>query len=643
MRSYILKLEKKINKEILVLSWFTIFVLFLALQLVELHDEARIIEWVFLVSAPIVSYLIHKNNKLSNQMFVIILYFGAVWGFGIINNLAHKNNKDLILAGAIAFLLSAIFLVGQFIKTIKEYNLKTIIKNNYLLLIILIVFIIFAFETIFEIPWQDAEYYYCWEIKKLAYWFDYTWNDISNYTLAGHFSLGYSLIALLAELIFPQNAVVLHSFNIVLAIISGVCLYRILALIYPQMKNNTKAIFTSVYLFSPWILGFIGFFNIDVPSIYFFVIWISCVLHGKKLLQTVFAFLFIFTKEPSIVYFAFACLGIIIADYICNKTNNSTNIFLFVLNQIKKFVFEIIIASLWLISFVIRLKSGSNWGGDVFNSDKKMHCFGLSWWNIDLKFKGIFLINFSWIILLIIIIAMIIKIFSRKKAINSEKCIDTYAMTYYRCVIRSTFIGFLLFNMLYIDLQHPRYNAIGAVLLILLGIEALNTISSEKIIIIVSSIISVLMLIQSMVTIDPVTDSIYAKDGQTLHVPYNREFSYYFKALEKALIDCGYDGDEDIVLCGVSTPFGPMNDYWWDTKANRMTPTANSNAFMMNYVWDLDGYNKYNSNHHTRIYIYPYSYVFDNSDVIQRGTVKYRTVQLKYELKQADDSKIFSY
>ena len=43
-----------------------------------------------------------------------------------------------------------------------------------------------------------------------------------------------------------------------------------------------------------------------------------------------------------------------------------------------------------------------------------------------------------------------------------------------------------------------------------------------------------------------------------------------------------------------------------------------------------------------RGYIYPYTHNFDNSDVIQRGTVKYRTVRLKYELKLADETKVFT-
>ena len=588
-------------------------------------------------------------------MFVLVLYYGAVWGFGIINKLAHKNNKDLILVGAISFLLSAIFLLRQVLLVIKESSFKKIIKDNYLLVIIILVFIALSFETIFEIPWHDAEYYYCWEIKKISYWFDYTWNDISNYTLAGHFSIGYSLIALLAELIYPQNALFLHLFNIILAIISSVSLYRILSCIYPKMKKNTKSVLVSIYLFSPWILGIIGFINIDVPSIYFFVIWLSCLLYDKKLLQFVFAFLFVFTKEPSIIYFAFACLGILIADFLCKrKSEQKDHLIIFAFKRVGLLLFEVIIGISWLTCFLYRSKNGATWGGDVFNNSEKLHCFGFSWWNIEYKFKGIFLINFNWIIVLIIFFALIKRIFSKAKIISAEQIKSLDKLVYYRCVLVSTFFGFLIFNLAYIDFQHPRYNAIGAVLLILIGIDAINNLFSEKKIIIISCIISILMLTQSMLTIDLVTFFIYDNitdfgtnmlvgvDGRkSLMAVYNREYSYYFKAIEQVLIECDYDGDEDIVLDGVPASFGPMNDFWWDIKAKRMCPTTNSYAFMMNFIWDAEGYNEFDENHMKRIYIYPYTYNFDNEDVIQRGTVRYRTIRLKYEIRESDDTKVF--
>ena len=640
-------IPKKINKENISIGWFLIFVLFLSLQMAELHGLALITEWLFLITAPIVAYLIKDDRKTSNQMIVVVLFFGMVWGFGIINKLAHKNNKDIILIGAIAFLLSFIFLFKQLFNTVKSINYIKQLKYNIVLVIIIVVFFVFAYETIFEIPWHDAEYYYCWDIKQIAYWFDYTWNDIGHYTLALHPTLGYAMIALLAELIHSQSAIVLHTFNITLAIISAVSLYRILELIYPSKKRSTKALLTGIYLFSPWLLGIIGFINIDVPSVYFFVILISCFLHKKRLLEVVFCFLFVFTKEPSIVYYAFLCVGILISDYLLNKKENKSgnsivNFGKFFFEELIKYIPEILVAVSWLFCFLVRFSS--SWGavqGDIFNNEDKMHCFGFTTDNLVMKTKGVLLINFNWIFVIIIIIAIIKCIVCKLKGININEN-NNVIIIYYRSILYFTFIGFTLFNLLYIDLDHPRYNAIGAVILILIGIDLINYVIKEKVVRFISLVIALLMLTQSMVTIDPVTRNIYPKVesfGSNTMVNYllfvyNREYSYYFNAIEEVLIQSNYDGDEDIVLCGLPGPFGPMNDFWWDTKNHRMCPSGynRKNVVMMNFIWDSEIYNKFDENHETRIYIYPYSY--SSQDV---KVASYRTIKLKYEVENVNN------
>ena len=640
------KLLNNKNKEILACSWFLIFVSFLTLRLLDLHEIAPYLEWIFIISTPFVAYCIRDNRRLSVQLFIIDLYFGAVWGFAILNKLSHKNHKDLILVGSIAFFVTAIILFNQVVCYIKSLNLYNTIRKHWILLIPIVIFIIFSFETIFEIPWHDAEYYYCWEIKKLSYWFDFTWYDISNYTLAAHFSLGYSLIALLAELIYPQNAVVLHSFNIILALISAVSLYRIFNLIYPNKTNIIKILCMSVYLFSPWLLGIIGFINIDVPSIYFFVILVSCFLHGYRLLEIVLCFLFIYTKEPSAIYFSFMYLGILICDYRYKteyKNFSLIKLFAFIFEEIKKYIFEIIVIVTWAISFLI--KFDSNWGsvqGSIFENNKKIHCFGFTVDNLISKAKGVFLINFNWIFTIIVVITIIKTLLKKEERKNTNKD-DNTIRYYYVSILYMTFLGFMLFNIFYIDFEAPRYNAIGAVLFILIGLDLLICNYKVTFVKVISIILAVLMLVQSMITIDPVTIGIYDKvtdygkntiicpfkGSNDLMAVYNREYSYYFKALERILIECNYDGNEDIILKGVPAPYGPLVDYWWDDNENRMYSTKNNNTIMINFIWEKEGYNKLNPENEVKLYVYPYSYADDNCRV-----VSYRTVKIKYKIEE---------
>ena len=273
------------NKEIISIAWIIIFFIFLTLQMCFLPSVAYYCQWLFFVVTPVVAYIVKDNSKVARQMFIIDLYFGLVWFFGILNGLSHKNRKELILGGAVAFFIAAIFLLKGTVAELKKYHLVEVLKKYAGVIVVSLIFFIFSFETIFEIPWQDAEYYYCWDIKNLAYYFDFSFGDIGHYTFALHPSLGYAMIVLLAELISPQSAVVLHTFNIILAIISAFCLFRVLDFIFPTKSNYLKTICTGIYLFSPWVLGIIGFINIDTPSIYFFVILLSCFIYKNRLME----------------------------------------------------------------------------------------------------------------------------------------------------------------------------------------------------------------------------------------------------------------------------------------------------------------------------------------------------------------------
>ena len=628
-------LNKVKNKNIFPISWVFLFIFFLVLRMGELHNIASYVEWLFILATPFVAYTIRNDRQLAIQMFIIDLYFGAVWGFALINKLAHKNHKALIFVGAIVFLSCAIILLKEVLLYIKSLDYIAILKLYWPLFIPIILFIALSFETIFEIPWHDAEYYYCWEIKKISYWFDYTWGDISDYTLAGHFSLGYALIALLAELIYPQNAIVLHSFNIILAIISGISLYRIFDLVYPNKSKYMKTVCVSIYLLSPWILGIIGYINIDTPSIYFFIILLSCYFYNRKVWMAVLSFLFVYTKEPSVVYYSFFLLGIVISELILKrieperKTNNIIKEFFCV---IKEHILEILIVISWLICFILRYKSG--WGvvqGNLGNSNAKIHCFGFTFQNLWMKFKGVMILNFNWIFTIIIVSLSIKKII--QLTISKEKS-NTDEVLKYRCLIILSFIGFILFNLSYLDLDHPRYNAIGAVLFILIGIDMLINLKEGVLLKGIVTAIAVLLVIQSMITIDPLSKIVFGTvddygDSEILsrvHFVYNREYSYYYGAINKILKECNYDGTQDISMFNVFPPYGPLNDYWWDTKACRMTPVNNTNTIIINFVFDKEGYNEFNPDH-SKIIIYPYSANISG----EYEVATYRTFSLKYQ------------
>lgn len=111
------------------------------------------------------------------------------------------------------------------------------------------------------------------------------------------------------------------------------------------------------------------------------------------------------------------------------------------------------------------------------------------------------------------------------------------------------------------------------------------------------------------------------KGSHDISAVYNREYSYYYRAIEKVLLECGYDGGEDIILEGLSLPYGPMYNFWWN--GNRMMPSDynQDDVVMMNFV-----FGEYESMYNTQIIILPYS--AETREGYREVT--YRTVSLKY-------------
>ena len=291
-------------------------------------------------------------------------------------------------------------------------------------------------------------------------------------------------------------------------------------------------------------------------------------------------------------------LGIVISEILVNRrkkvkpASKTNNIIIDFLCVLKNHITEILIVISWLICFIFRYKSG--WGvvqGNLDDSSAKIHCFGFTLQNLLMKFNGVMILNFNWIFIIVIISIGIIKII--QFVIGNNK-INSDVILKYRCLLFFSFAGFITFNISYLDYDHPRYNAIGAVLFILIGIDMLISLKENVFLKGIVTTIAILLVIQSMITIDPVSKKVFGTVDdygnseilREVHFVYNREYSYYYGAINVILKECNYDGTQDVSMFNVFPPYGPLDDYWWDTKACRMTPVNNSNTIMINFVFD---------------------------------------------------------
>lgn len=139
----------------------------------------------------------------------------------------------------------------------------------------------------------------------------------------------------------------------------------------------------------------IGLINIDNPCMSLFVIMVFCYVKKFWIFYTFFSWIFVFTKEPCLIYFVFFLFGVFIfylSDFIRRKEK---------LDAIA--IMANIGTALFAIYFILCFMAprGDSWITDIDNmltGERQIHVFGFTADNLKVKFQEIFLFNFNWLI-----------------------------------------------------------------------------------------------------------------------------------------------------------------------------------------------------------------------------------------------------
>ena len=226
------------------------------------------------------------------------------------------------------------------------------------------------------------------------------------------------------------------------------------------------------------------------------------------------------------------------------------------------------------------------------------------------------MMNFNWLFVLIFLASVLIfVVYSKKMKLKKDVSeqlkgivCNTNRRNYRICLV-STLIGVIFFNLVFIDLLNPRYISLGSVIVLLLGFDALLQltqlweIGSKKGRAAgncVGIMAAVLIFVQSMVSIDPVSYLVFdpvTYYGKNLFISgykvcaisertiYNREYNYFDRAVEKILDEVDYREGDLVFFAGhFPNPYGYQPLVAWDRKARRLRTVENENTVLV----DLD-------------------------------------------------------
>lgn len=530
------------------------------------------------LAAVLIDIISKRLSKNVWQQIVILCILPMA--FILSSTLFNRDNIDF--SGKILYEMYGIFfctfyiIVCSFIEwvaKIKLSNAKQFVIQHKMMLIFLLFIILIRIPYIDMLPrWDSGEYYlrFNWGIEDFRY--SSFQEFLETFTLCGHPTLAFCLVYMIGGMIFPKHVIAVSLVSLLLTAVAMWCIYRIFLRMLAGITPLKAAIFTFVLSMAPLFYSTSSYFNPDYAMTLFFIFVIYSYVYQKLILAGLSSLMCFQTKETGLVLVGGLVIGIFVQHFLENKGI-----------EFVKALFTDLRLYFTLAATILQFMYNNYIGGISNWSQNGMEEPGLKWDNngenclgINLEFIGVklkqqFILNFNWIITLVVFVCIILLLVNRKKIARQIKKHEI-------CGVVGAFTALLLFSCLYITSAVARYNVIGDILLYIILFYVLSL--TEHYLLhkknkfrvyadlLFCSIFVVLITGECFLTIDPMTRLSFRKldavntniyyMGKNLNVNnmyygdyliYNTQYSYIDKAYDELLEAVDYEpGEMDIIL-----------------------------------------------------------------------------------------------
>lgn len=632
-------------------------------SLAMVSNISFIIMFIFFI---IGSMLVFKDSssvtfKSLCQLSLIFTVLSVFWDVNLFFSGNTEINYPIAVIGFISLNLSALLMIGK-ASDLSPYNKHPVfrfIKQNIGVFIIMLLFLILSIQD-FGIWFKSDSYtYYASIIKGKDTW-DFTMNKLSSFLMGGHTAYAYSFLLYIGEYIWHSVGNGIRVINLILSEITIFAFYLICKKLMVNKNKLQSYLLTFIFTFSPLLFGISYIMSSDFPLLCFFILFTLCYVYDFKILQWIAALSVCFSKEIGIVILFGFYVGNCIYNYI-NKTKKY-NIFGMIKEAFKPR--NILMYSAVFFYIVPIILSNAGWMANLRTLFKKDNATTTTsstplpdlitkWHYYIYKLEELYVMNFMWIITLIVLIAVIVFIIRRFMHKSSS---DAVSRGKFILPLFFSYVMFILINMAYFTYVHYRYIQLAIFFHVLaLGIAVNYLINSKKIKNIVLCIIGVVFICESYITLDPLTyitmpkfnagngtvistrryfyggksfgygyienekevlNKFYLHEG----LDYNRQQLGLQYALEDALTKIDYDSNSLIVLnnfggwientCWSLFGANRTTGYYWDAQTHTMNHDA------IGYKLHLTGPNvNIDFNKYSEIYYFDFSfnkYIKDN-------------------------------
>lgn len=498
-----------------------------------------------------------------------------------------------------------------------------------------------------NLPKWDASVYYSG-----IYWacqnFDFSLASIMDaFRIAEHPTIMYTFFSAIGEFLFPGKTYGVLLVDLVLTVAALWCVYKLLQTYWTNFSKCEAMAITLLLSTIPVFLGTFSYINVDYTLIIFFLFLVYAEYRKQYILMLFWTLALIQNKETGWVivcgyYFIYALMSI--RQAVKNRQNKDK------ISIVKLPVVWIGIICICVIGvYVIRQGSLFQWlnvgtsrgwhatAEEIAQEGLSVAAVGVYPKYILFKLAQIFVMNFNWIASLIIIATLV------------GVMVDTNRIRDFGVHNMQTtcfgMLAFVVFSIFYITFALNRYNVYSSVILwSIAGIcifDYWKKIISSKMAYLITGMLTLLLLIQTVYYIDPLSNLFFRNldSGKGVILASNMEgsnygdtlvnnyrYSYIDSLFDKLLNEIEFDENKEIILLpsGIDNSNMAMTASGWEIGWNKgkgkrqLVSPENDNAESMNLIYydDIVQGNK-SVNSEAVIYFLTY-YGFDEESYINK-------------------------
>ena len=440
----------------------------------------------------------HTSYSTAAQMFLICMLWLAFWCLTMFASLASETDvhKKCALSGLVSLMLSATVWLWRLRGC--EYGsiwiaAKALPRKNGLCIVAILVFVLLCIPTLTLLFKSDSYTYFSMLINGAGKW-NFSLCDVRPFRIGYHASYGYTFFALLGYYVAPWQGLGIRIVHIILAATAYCSIAVTLKNLYAGHTNSFYFAVATCFLFNPLILGLIQEMNLDFPMACFLALFVWAHCGEKKVLSVFFAALVCFSKEYGVVLIFFYAVGVLVGRLVFGRINSSFG------SIVKPWELCIGAPALFFIADMLLQPS---WGASSAGAPSGLGAVNTFQINIDyivFRLEELTVLNFQWVAILVILCCLVISALHRRLAAITPSLVGIFF----------SMMAYGALTILYFTYPHYRYLAPSAVYLpILLGAACSSFSTVVQIVIPLS--ITLLLGVQSFVSIDPISNQVFRK------------------------------------------------------------------------------------------------------------------------------------